>query len=206
MITRTTILILVVLISCNHQTPRGVYGSDNILSADLPDDPPVAKNVIFLIGDGMGVGQVTAGMYLNNNKTVLESFPVVGFHKSHSADNLITDSAAGATAFAGGIKTYNGAIGVSPVGQPRESILEEAERKGKATGMIVTSTITHATPAAFAAHVPNRRLYEDIALDYMRIDIDLLIGGGKAYFTRRDDNRNLYENMRKRHNYVTDYF
>ncbi|NNF36500.1 MAG: alkaline phosphatase, partial [Saprospiraceae bacterium] len=71
------------------------------------------KNIILLIGDGMGLGQITAGMIVNNNYTALEEFDVVGIHKSYAYDNLITDSAAAATAFACGVKTYNGAIGVN---------------------------------------------------------------------------------------------
>ncbi|MGK0451999.1 MAG: alkaline phosphatase, partial [Neolewinella sp.] len=71
------------------------------------------KNIILMIGDGMGVTQISAGMYSNGNKLNLEQFPIIGLHKSYSSDNLVTDSAAGATAFSAGVKTYNGAIGVS---------------------------------------------------------------------------------------------
>jgi DNA protecting protein DprA len=85
-----------------------------------PPGPPAthAKNVIFLIGDGMGLPQITGTMYMENNKSSFEKFINIGFHKSHSSDNLITDSAAGATAFASGVKTYNGAIGVDAKKQP----------------------------------------------------------------------------------------
>jgi alkaline phosphatase len=72
--------------------------------------------------------------------------------------------------------------------------------------MLTTSTIVHATPAAFMSHVRSRRLYEDIALDYMITDVDLLIGGGKAYFTRREDGKDLYKELRERNYYVADYF
>src|SRR4029078_7757794 len=93
------------------------------------------KNVIFLIGDGMGLPQITGAMYMNNNKTVFERFKSIGFHKSHSADNLVTDSAAVATAFASGVKTYNGAIGVNARKESVPTLLEMAEIKGMATGM-----------------------------------------------------------------------
>ena len=193
------------LVSCSQKTQPAATKAPAEGSVKLVSDEPKARNVIFLIGDGMGLAQITAGMYLNNNKTALEGFPVVGLHKSHSYNKLVTDSAAGATAFASGVKTVNGAVGVDHMGITRETILEEAERKDLATGLVATSTIVHATPAAFIAHVPNRRLYEEIALDFMQTEIDLMIGGGKAFFTRRDDGRDLYKDMRKNGYYVADY-
>ncbi len=166
-----------------------------------------AKNVIFMIGDGMGVSQITAGMIKNNNRLNLERFPIVGLHKSYSSDNLITDSAAGATAFSAGVKTYNGAIGVNPRKKPVKTILEECEEKGMATGMVSTSTIVHATPASFIAHQPSRKMYEEIAADFLKTDIDLFIGGGKKYFDRRKmDERNLYKELEAKGYYVSDYF
>jgi len=185
---------------------KSTTGSSEPPGATTVNYIPNAKNIIFLIGDGMGLTQITAGMYLNGNKTALEKFPVVGLHKSHSENNLVTDSAAGATAFASGIKTVNGALGMDHLGQNKETILEEAERKGLATGLLTTSTIVHATPAAFITHVRSRRLYEEIALGFMNTDIDLMIGGGKAYFTRREDGRDLYQRLRDRNYYVADYF
>ncbi|MCH2083443.1 MAG: alkaline phosphatase [Saprospiraceae bacterium] len=152
-----------------------------------------AKNIILMIGDGMGLAQITAAMYTNKNRIALEQFPYIGFHKQHSYNDLITDSAAGATAFACGVKTYNNAIGVSPDTVAVESILEEAKLQGKATGVVVTSIIVHATPASFYAHQPLRVFYEDIALDLMDEEVDFVVGGGKAYFNqRKNDNRNLY--------------
>ena len=105
-----------------------------------------------MIGDGMGLAQITAALYSNDNQLALESFPVVGFHKSYAANDLVTDSAAGATAFSCGIKAYTGAIGVNMDTMACKTIIEEAEERGLATGMVATSTIVHATPAAFSAH------------------------------------------------------
>lgn len=165
-----------------------------------------AKNVILLIGDGMGLAQISAALYSNNNKLALEQFTSIGLHKSSSASDLITDSAAGATAFACGIKTYNGAIGVTSDTLPCYTILEEAESRGYATGMIATSTIVHATPAAFIAHQPIRIFYEEIAEDFLKTDIDLFIGGGKRYFDRREkDNRDLYAELKGKGYFVSDY-
>lgn len=164
-----------------------------------------ARNIIFMIGDGMGLSQVSAGMYRNGNRLFLEQFPIVGLHKAYAKDNLITDSAAGATAFASGVKTNNGAIGVDADGKPVVTILEEAEKRGLATGMVVTSTIVHATPAAFAAHVASRNSYEDIAADMTDSGVDLLIGGGKKYFdSRTSDNRNLLQEFLGRNYIVSD--
>ncbi|MBP6827958.1 MAG: alkaline phosphatase, partial [Saprospiraceae bacterium] len=109
-----------------------------------------------MIGDGMGMSQVSAGFYSNGQRLNLEKFPVTGLIKTHSAKNVVTDSGAGATAFACGCKTYNGAIGVCRDKKPRPTILEQAEQQGLATGLVVTSSITHATPASFIAHVPDR--------------------------------------------------
>ncbi|WP_353483418.1 alkaline phosphatase [Haliscomenobacter sp.] len=164
------------------------------------------KNVILMIGDGMGLSQISAAMFSNNNRLNLEQMPVLGFHKSYSYDDLVTDSAAGATAFACGIKTFNGAIGVDKDTLPLKTILEEAEENGMATGLIATSTIVHATPAAFIAHVVSREQYEEIAVDMLKTPIDLLIGGGKKYFDRREnDNRNLYTEFQQKGYKVSDY-
>ncbi len=165
------------------------------------------KNIIFMIGDGMGLTQITAGMYMNGNRIELEKFPVVGLHKSYSFDKLVTDSASGATAFACGVKTYNGAIGVNPDTVAVKTILEEAEEKNYATGMVATSTIVHATPASFIAHQKQRKMYEEIAADFLKTDIDFFLGGGKKYFDRREkDDRNLYEELRAKGYVVSDYF
>lgn len=167
---------------------------------------PSPKNVILLIGDGMGLPQITGAMYMNHNKIVFEEFTNIGFHKSAAADNLITDSAAGATAFASGVKTNNGAIGMNAKKQSVPTLLEIAEGKGMATGMVVSCSITHATPAAFIAHVENRQQVEDIALDYLKTPIDLVIGGGMDHFTRRDDERDLAGEWRANGYAVADFF
>lgn len=164
-----------------------------------------AKNIVLMIGDGMGLSQISAGMIRNNNSLFLEQFPVVGLHKSYSSDNLITDSAAGATAFASGVKTYNGAIGVTADQEPAPTILEQAEERGMATGIVVTSTVVHATPAAFIAHVKDRNMYENIALGFLQTEIDLVIGGGSKYFNRRSDQRNIYGLLQEKGYYVSDF-
>ena len=154
------------------------------------------KNIILLIGDGMGLTQVTAGLYSNGNRLHLERFPATGLMKTHSARQLITDSAAGATAFSCGCKTYNGAIGVTSDKKPCLTLLEQARQNGLAVGMVASSSITHATPAAFIAHVPNRADMQQIATFFLRTPLDLFIGGGLKYFNERTvDQRNLYQEL-----------
>lgn len=168
--------------------------------------PAKPKNIILMIGDGMGISQISAGMYSNGNKLNLEQFNVIGLHKSYSGDNLITDSAAGATAFSSGVKTYNGAIAVGLDTLPVKTILEYAEEAGMPTGLVASSSIVHATPASFVAHNKYRKNYEEIAQDFLATDIDLIIGGGVKFFERRTmDTRNLSEELRAK-GYAVDNF
>ncbi|MFO7617816.1 MAG: alkaline phosphatase [Bacteroidales bacterium] len=166
-------------------------------------DPPKAggekpvKNIILMIGDGMGTAQVHAGLTANGGKLNLERFPIAGFLKTHST-SFVTDSGAGGTAIATGHKTYNGAIGVDAQGQPVKTILEWAEEAGKATGMATTCAITHATPASFISHQKKRSDYELIAADFLKTDIDVFIGGGYDHFAKRKDGVNLTEELRKK--------
>ncbi len=163
------------------------------------------KNIIFLIGDGMGVSQVFSGLTANHGHLFLENFKHVGFSKTQSADNFITDSAAGGTALSTGTKTYNGAIAVDTDKKPVKTILEKAEEKGLATGLVSVSAITHATPASFIAHQPDRNMYEAIAADFLKTDIDVFIGGGRAHFTKRKDGKNLVEELEEKgYDYETD--
>lgn len=153
------------------------------------------KNVIVMIGDGMGVAQVFAAITANGGHLYLDNFKHVGFSKTASSDNYITDSAAGGTALSTGQKTYNGAIGVNTDTVAIKTILEMAEEKGLATGLVSTSAITHATPASYIAHQGSRGSYEDIAADFLKTDIDVFIGGGYKHFTQRKDGRDLTRDL-----------
>ena len=194
-ILRFLIPITFLVTSCNKKMPQVSTASPEIEIESRAVERPTAKNIIFLIGDGMGLGQITAGMYANGNATALEDFPVIGLHKCYASDKLITDSAAAATAFSCGIKTFNGAIGVNPDTIAVKTILEEAEERGLATGLVATSTIVHATPASYIAHNASRNNYEEIAEDFLDTEVDLMIGGGKKYFDRREDEQNLLSKM-----------
>ena len=153
------------------------------------------KNIVLLIGDGMGVSQVFAGITANGGKLFLDNFKHIGFSKTSSSSHYITDSAAGGTALAAGVKTYNGAIGVDPGKKPVKSILHEAIEKGLAGGLVSTSSITHATPASFIAHQAARSSYEAIAADFLNTEIDVFIGGGYKHFTDRQDGKNLAKEL-----------
>jgi alkaline phosphatase len=156
------------------------------------------KNVIFLIGDGMGMAQIYAGMVANGGKLNLERCTYGGFSKTYSANNFTTDSGAGATALACGVKTNNGMIGMNADSVAVQSILELASQNKLATGIVVACSVTHATPAAFIAHQINRNMYEEIAADYLKIDIDVFIGGGRKYFEDRTDGRNLTTELKEK--------
>jgi alkaline phosphatase len=156
------------------------------------------KNVIFLIGDGMGLAQIHAGFTANHGKLFLHNFSHIGLQTTHSASNYITDSAAAGTALSSGQKTYNGAIGMNTDTISITNIREVFEQQGLATGVVSTSAVTHATPAAFVAHQPERSMYEAIAADYLKTNIDVFIGGGLKHFTERADGRDLTKDLEKK--------
>lgn len=156
------------------------------------------KKVIMMIGDGMGTSQIFAGLTANGGHLFLDNFKQVGFSKTQSSDNYITDSAAGGTALSSGQKTYNGAIAVNTDTVAIKTILEMAEDHGLATGLVSTSAITHATPASYIAHQGSRGSYEDIAADFLKTDIDVFIGGGYKHFSERKDKRDLTSELKQK--------
>ena len=159
-------------------------------------EPPKAMNVIYFIGDGTALPQVYAGMLATRQNLVFPKFPYIGVVDTHSASNDITDSAAGGTALASDHKTNNAMIGMNPDTIPVKTLLEVFAEQGKETGIVVTSYVTHATPAAFYAKVPHRRQYEDIAMQMAENPyINLIIGGGMKHFNQRKDSINLVERM-----------
>lgn len=162
------------------------------------------RNVILMIGDGMGVAQLTAGR-THKGSLELERFTSGGLSVTHAAgDDYITDSAAGATAYACGIKTLNGMIAVAPDGTRVRTLAELAKEKGKKTGVVATCGVTHATPASFLAHVPSRGSQFEIAEQIAASDVDVLLGGGWGWFLptqqggRRTDGKDLRSVMQSR--------
>lgn len=162
---------------------------DGVSAPVVKSSRPV-KNIILMIGDGMGTSEIYAGYTLNHGHLNLERFKNIGFSKTYST-SYVTDSGAGGTAISTGKKTYNGAIGVDSTGKPAKTILEWAEEYGKATGLVATCAITHATPASFISHQAKRSDYELIAEDFLHTDIDVFIGGGRNHFQKRKDGVDL---------------
>lgn len=150
-----------------------------------PSPPEKPTNIIFVIGDGMGLAHIALGELLAKPPSPLQRMEVVGLQKTYSASHLETDSGAAATAMACGVKTFNAAEGVGPDSMAVTSIMELAKAHGLKTGFVVTCPVVHATPAAFYAHVDSRGSYEDIARQLVQSDMDVFVGGGEKYFTER---------------------
>ena len=152
---------------------------------------PRVKNVILFIGDGMGAEHRKAARWASvgeAGKLIMDDMPASGLLETHSANNSITDSAAGATAMAAGVKTNNRVIGLDANLSLVPTILEVAKSKGKLVGLVTTTQITHATPAAFASHVESRSLMNEIAEQILAADVDVLLGGGENEFLPTTDN------------------
>ncbi len=196
----------------------GLAGS-LVLSTTLraADSPPAsrnttrsgrAKNIIFLVSDGMSLGTLTlAERYLRRHKNRgtrwlgLYDRPDVrrSLMDTSSASSLVTDSAAASSAWGCGHKVKNGSINITPDGLPRPTILQLAREAGRATGLVTTATITHATPAGFAANTAFRGDEAEIATQYLDRRIDVLLGGGTKFFdpSRRKDGRDLFADFRR---------
>jgi alkaline phosphatase len=147
-----------------------------------------AKNLILLIGDGMGQAHRFAGQLFaagREGRLAMDRLPYLGQMGTMCVDpsSFVTDSAAAATAIATGVKTCNGCVAIDPEGQERATILEMAKASGRSTGLISTCQITDATPAAFAAHVPLRAAQSEIARQYIeRARVDVILGGGAVHW------------------------
>lgn len=154
-----------------------------------PAEEPV-RNVIFMIGDGMGLGQVSAYMIDRGYETTaFDRADNVAIIKTYSANNRITDSAAAGTALACGVKTNNKMLGLTPQLDTVASMTAKAKAKGLATGVVVTCTVQHATPAAFYAHVDSRSDYEQITRQLPAANFDIIVGGGAKDFDQEVDGR-----------------
>ena len=178
----SAVMLLGLMSSCNQKTEL--------------QEPPKAVNVIYMIGDGMALPQVYAAMLASREDMTFSQFPYIGVVDTHSASNDITDSSAGGTALASDHKTKNGMVGMNPDTIPVKTVLEALAEQGKETGIVVTSYVTHATPATFYAKVPKRSMYEDIALQMAENPyLNVAIGGGMKHFNQRKDSVNLVERM-----------
>jgi alkaline phosphatase len=165
------------------------------------------KNIIILIGDGMGINYVGASVLQDSNSPFKE-FTTIGLSITCSADKLITDSAAGATAIATGYLTNNKYVSVDTLGNHLYTIFELAEKLGLSTGLVVTSSVSHATPGAFVGHTNDRNDQVLIASQMIDHNIDIVIGGGLKYFLpkslsgEREDNLNLTKILSEKDYYL----
>ncbi len=172
-----------------------IIGQQPLDSPANPSEKP--KNIILMIGDGMGLSQISIANFYKDGPSNFERFPVVGLINTNSTTHRITDSGAAATAFASGVKTFHQAVGVANDSTAVPTIIEQLETRNYATGIVVTKVIVHATPAAFYAHVPYRYDYDDIAPWLIKADIDFIAGGGLQYFNKRPDGLNLLNEFRE---------
>jgi len=169
------------------------------------------KYVFYLIGDGMGAAQRQISELFVQEiqgdpsfKLTMNTFPVAGLITTYSSDTLVTDSAAAGTALACGYKTNNGMIAQLPDGTDVKTLLQEAQEKGMATGVITSTRITHATPAVFYSHHASRNAENEIAEQLVNAEVDFIAGGGYRHFvpqdgtfgkSKREDDRNLLAEM-----------
>ncbi len=161
------------------------------MSSVAQTTPKRPKNVILLIGDGMGANHVYAAQIANKGSIHMNRFPYMGMSTTHPVKDFITDSGAGGSALATGVKTKNGAIAVDSSNRPQITLAELAKKKKLSTGIVTTCDITDATPADFYAHQSSRSKHEAIAEEMVTADLDVVIGGGMRYFTERKDQKNL---------------
>ena len=174
------------------------YPYDTVTVQQPPVDNEV-RNIIFLIGDGMGLEQVSCAWVLNHGKLNLDNMGVVGLSRTYSQSDLITDSAAGGTALATGEKTANSHVGTDPDGKPLYSMLVKAQECGKKTGVVVTCHMADATPCDFCCHSVDRYLYDEVIADYASSGVDFIAGGGLDYFGKnRKDARNIADEMARK--------
>ena len=168
----------------------------DIVSVQEPPVSNAVRNVIFLIGDGMGLEQVSCAWVLNHGKLNLDNMPVVGLSRTYCLDDLITDSAAGGTALAVGLKTKYSHVGTDAEGNPVPSMLVKAQECGKKTGVVVTCHLADATPADFCCHSDDRYKYDEVIAGYADSGVDFIAGGGRDYFGKnRKDARNIDQEM-----------
>lgn len=176
-----------------------------VVGAAAPVPQPGAEaptRVIFIVGDGVGLAQWSVLRLGTEGPLAVERLPEVGLVDTRCACGRTTDSGAAATAYASARRTQYRFVGMAPDSTPLETVLEAAARRGLATGLVTTTHVTDATPAAFAAHVASRYDRFTIAAQMAAQDIDVLLGGGYRYFARRPDGRDLVRELGERYTVV----
>ena len=189
-----TIAVILLAVAYQHQQQAPVTPKKPSTEWGNYTIPEGKRNFIFMVSDGMGPTSLALTrsykQYRDNlpvGSTLVLDEHLVGTSRTRSSSSLITDSAAGATAFSCALKSYNGAISVDPDHSPCGTVLEAAKGEGYMTGLVVTTRITDATPACFASHA-NMRSYEDLIAEHeigeypLGRRVDLMLGGGRCHF------------------------
>lgn len=165
-----------------------------------------AKNLIFLVVDGLSHGTLGLAHHwkMRHEQTVLNWVKLYeredlrrSFQDTASASSPVTDSAAAASAWGCGQRVKNGALNVDASGKNLKPILSYAKEAGKATGLVTTCRVTHATPAGFAVNVPQRGMEDRIARQYLERGVDVLLGGGARHFTQKQDDGSVVDVLRR---------
>ena len=201
---KKTLILLVIFIlaavSCKeNETALQYYATPHTYDIVKVQEPPQSnevRNIIFLIGDGMGLEQVSCAWVLNHGKLNLDNMSHIGLSRTYATDELITDSGAGGTALAAGVKTAYSHVGTAADTTDLYSILVDAAKLGKKTGTVVTCHFADATPCDFCCHNEYRYNQDDLIADYVTCGVDYLAGGGLDWFTvKRKDGRDITKEM-----------
>jgi len=175
----------------------------NVLNPDILDKNKKAKNIIFMVSDGMSTGTLNmADLYLNRKtgkgsnwlQLYKDQRVNIALMDTASASSIVTDSSAGSSSWGGGVRVKNGVLNVGPNGEKYMPIWQKFKKAGKMAGCVTTVPITHATPAGFCVNNDSRNAQEDIAADYLNLGFDIMMGGGDKYFSpgHREDKKDMY--------------
>tara|TARA_B100001173_G_scaffold43617_1_gene34345 strand:- start:75 stop:1217 length:1143 start_codon:yes stop_codon:yes gene_type:complete len=192
------IFTLLVLIACSKEKTETVkMGSkdSNLLEIKNFSESAKPKNIILAIADGSGLNHITVSRLAiggQDYKLYIDQLPVAGISSTHAYENLITDSAAAATAWATGNKTKNRYLSVDKDKKELTTIFEMLDDKGYLKGIVATSSVTHATPAAFYAHIDSRYKEKEIAAQLLNSSVDIALGGGQEFFNLEEVEKNHY--------------
>lgn len=157
--------------------------NEHIKIGKIPTTENKIKNVIYMIGDGMGENHIIAGALYKGEKLNIQNIKNKSYVTTASI-STVTDSAAGATALATGYKTINGFVGKDKYGNDVENLIEYTNSKGLKTGIACTQILNHATPAAFSVHNIYRYNYDEIVQLQIESCVDIMFGGGRNYFSK----------------------
>lgn len=185
----------------NHSLAIALLASIGLTPLHAQAGNPV--RVILIVADGAGTAHWSLAA-LASDSLAIRAFPVAGLIDPRGADHLVTGSAASATALAIGERTFFGAVGVGPDSLPRTNVLEAAQERGLATGLVSTTAIIDATPAAFSSHWPVRGDYAEISRQMAWKRVTVMLGGGRSFFEpqRREDGTDFIGEFKSRGAYV----